>query len=129
MYCSSNVYPTHCTEVHFSSFLSGGFTTMSLINPPERKLAKRTSVRCRNEGFFKTAFDGANLNILEKRQVAITKIEIRMIFKIHNVLISFEMEYFSCTAFSRNIPMKYSWNIHSTVMTRKDQNISWNPTN
>ena len=94
--------------MRFARFLSGGFTTMSLINPPERKLAKRTSVRCRNEGFFKTAFDGANLNILEKRQVAITKIEIRMIFKIHNVLISFEMEYFSCTAFSRNIPMKYS---------------------
>jgi hypothetical protein len=33
-----------CTEVHFASFLSGGFTTMAVINPPERKLAKRTSV-------------------------------------------------------------------------------------
>ena len=34
------------TEVNFASFLSGGFTTMAIINPPERKLAKRTSVQC-----------------------------------------------------------------------------------
>ena len=32
--------------MHFASFLSGGFTTMAVINPPERKLAKRTSVHC-----------------------------------------------------------------------------------
>ena len=37
---------THCTEVRFASFLSGGFTTMAVINPPERKLAKRTYVHC-----------------------------------------------------------------------------------
>ena len=36
----------HCTEVRFASFLSGGFTTMAVINPPEKKLAKRTSVHC-----------------------------------------------------------------------------------
>ena len=36
-----------CTEVRFASLLSGGFTTMAVINPPEKKLAKRTSVRCR----------------------------------------------------------------------------------
>ena len=34
----------HCTEVRFASFLSGGFTNMAVINPPERKVAKRTSV-------------------------------------------------------------------------------------
>ena len=34
-----------CTEVLFDSFLSGGFTTMAVINPPERKLAKRTTVQ------------------------------------------------------------------------------------
>ena len=34
----------HCTEVHFASFLSSGFTTMKVINPPESNLAKRTSV-------------------------------------------------------------------------------------
>ena len=35
-----------CKEVRFASFLSGGFTTMAVINPRERKLAKRTSVQC-----------------------------------------------------------------------------------
>ena len=37
----------HCTlhtEVRFASFLSGGFTTMAVINQPEKKLAKCTSV-------------------------------------------------------------------------------------
>ena len=34
----------HCREVRFASFLSGAFTTMEVINQPERKLAKRTSV-------------------------------------------------------------------------------------
>ena len=34
-------------EMRFASFLSGGFiTTITVINPPECKLAKRTSVRC-----------------------------------------------------------------------------------
>ena len=32
------------TDVHFASFLSGGFTTVAVINPSERKLAKRTPV-------------------------------------------------------------------------------------
>ena len=35
----------HCTKVRFASFLSGGFTTMAVINPPERILAKRPSVQ------------------------------------------------------------------------------------
>ena len=35
----------HCTEVRFASFLSGGFITAIVVNPPERKLAKRTSVQ------------------------------------------------------------------------------------
>ena len=34
-----------CTEVHFVSFLSGGFTTMAVINPLVRKLAKRSPVK------------------------------------------------------------------------------------
>ena len=29
----------------FDSFLSGGFITANLVNPPERKLAERTSVQ------------------------------------------------------------------------------------
>ena len=36
----------HCTEVRFASFLSGRFTTMTVINPPEKKLANRTFVQC-----------------------------------------------------------------------------------
>ena len=39
-------YLKHCTEVRFASFLSGGFTTMAVINPLENKLAKRISVHC-----------------------------------------------------------------------------------
>ena len=30
----------------FASFLSGGFITAIVVNPPERKLAKRISVQC-----------------------------------------------------------------------------------
>ena len=33
-----------CTEMRFASFFSGGFITAIVVNPPERKLAKRTSV-------------------------------------------------------------------------------------
>ena len=36
----------HCTKVRFASFFSGGFITVTVVNPPERKLAKRTSVHC-----------------------------------------------------------------------------------
>ena len=35
---------TQCTEVHFASLLSGRFSTMAVINPPEKKLATHTSV-------------------------------------------------------------------------------------
>ena len=34
------------TEVRFAIFLPGGFTTMAVMNPPEKKLEKRTSVHC-----------------------------------------------------------------------------------
>ena len=34
------------TEVRFASFLFGGFTTTVVINPPESKLGKCTSVHC-----------------------------------------------------------------------------------
>jgi hypothetical protein len=29
-----------CTEVRFVSFLSGGFITVAVMNPPEKKLEK-----------------------------------------------------------------------------------------
>ena len=41
-----DVHATYCTEMRFASFLSGGFITTIVVNPPERKLAKRTSVHC-----------------------------------------------------------------------------------
>ena len=36
--------PNQFTQGGFASFLSGEFTNMAVINPPEKKLAKRTSV-------------------------------------------------------------------------------------
>ena len=45
-YLAKSKRVAHCTEVHFASFLSGGFITAIVVNPPERKLAKRTSVHC-----------------------------------------------------------------------------------
>ena len=38
----------HCTKVRFPRFLSGGFIPAMVVNPPERKLAKRTSVQLSN---------------------------------------------------------------------------------
>ena len=34
----------HCTDVHFNSLFFGGFITNIVVNPPERKQVKRTSV-------------------------------------------------------------------------------------
>ena len=36
----------HCTQVRFSTYLSCGFITAIVVNPPESKLAKSTSVHC-----------------------------------------------------------------------------------
>ena len=38
--------PDHFTQVRLANFLSGGFITAIVVNPLERKLAKRTSVHC-----------------------------------------------------------------------------------
>ena len=35
-----------CTEVQLDSFLSSGFTTMTVINPPDWKLTNRTFMQC-----------------------------------------------------------------------------------
>ena len=34
-FLSSFSFAHYCTEVHFVSFLYGGFTSMAIINPPE----------------------------------------------------------------------------------------------
>ena len=39
------LYFAQCMDVRFASFLSGGFITAIVVNPPEKKLAKRTSVQ------------------------------------------------------------------------------------
>ena len=41
-----NTNVLQCAEVRLASFLSGVFITATVVNPPERKLAKRTSVHC-----------------------------------------------------------------------------------
>ena len=41
--------PKYHTEACFLSFLSGGFSTMVVINTLEKKLAKRTSVQCEKD--------------------------------------------------------------------------------
>ena len=48
------IYLTHLTEVRFACFLSGGFTNMAVMNPPEKKLEKRTSVPCSTTTIFYT---------------------------------------------------------------------------
>ena len=40
----ANLSESRFTEVRFTRFLSGGFITAIVVNPPERKLAKCTSV-------------------------------------------------------------------------------------
>ena len=50
-----------CTEVRLASLLSGGFTTVAVINPPEKKLANRISVQC---GGTNTFYNGSCPNCL-----------------------------------------------------------------
>ena len=42
----TNLVSDQSKEVQFANFFSGGFTTVALINPPDRELAKHTSVQC-----------------------------------------------------------------------------------
>ena len=43
----------HCTEVRFASFLSSGFTTKAVMNPPEKKVEKCTSVHCWDHNMYR----------------------------------------------------------------------------
>ena len=45
-----------CTEVDFAILLSGGFTTMAVLNQPEMKLTKRTSVQCKKRYYQDSRF-------------------------------------------------------------------------
>ena len=63
----------HCTAVRLASFLSGGFTTMAVINPPERKLAKRISVQW-YVGIFQKSFQLIfRLSLAQNQLKSITK--------------------------------------------------------
>ena len=44
LYLGRSGGPGQFTEVRFASLLSGGFTSMAVINQPEKKLANCTSV-------------------------------------------------------------------------------------
>jgi hypothetical protein len=46
--------------VRFASFFSGGFFTAIVVNTPERKLAKRTSVYCITT-VFTTKFNASDV--------------------------------------------------------------------
>ena len=65
-----------CTEVHFASFFSGGFTTMTVINPLERKLAKRTSVHC-----FNYDWKGLDMKIYDFWDLRLVNSFTQMIYK------------------------------------------------
>ena len=45
---TSTSVSVHCTEVRFANFFSGVFITVIVVNPLEKKLAKRTCVQCVN---------------------------------------------------------------------------------
>ena len=51
--------PNYCTEVRFASFFSGGLITAIVVFPPERKLAKRTSVDRSTARDFMVFFEGS----------------------------------------------------------------------
>ena len=57
---SSDKSPIYRTEVCFASFLSSGFITAIVVNPPESKLAKRASVHCTKKAYiFSELYCGA----------------------------------------------------------------------
>jgi hypothetical protein len=57
-------YLTHCTEIRFASFFSGGFITAIVVNPPERKLAKCTSVHYISEDLMLKTSKQTKYNII-----------------------------------------------------------------
>ena len=54
----------HCTELGLASFLPGGFTAIAVINPPEKKLPKRTSVH-RLQFLMKCNLQYVNISVFE----------------------------------------------------------------
>ena len=68
-----NMHFVHCTEVRFACFLSGGFFTDIVVNPPERKLAKRTSVHCTKRDSSPQDLKTMTLNAFIASDVCVTR--------------------------------------------------------
>ena len=62
----SDKSPIHRTEVRFAGFLSGGFITAIVVNPPESKLTKRTSVHCTDSIYHTDSIKHTDLNFAKK---------------------------------------------------------------
>ena len=41
-----HVFPTWCTDIRFNSFLSNGFNTSTIVNPPDKRRVNPTFVPC-----------------------------------------------------------------------------------
>ena len=61
------VYSAHYTEVRFASFLSGGFTTMAVINPLKRNLEYLIVLAC-----VKIIITHQNFVVSSNRKIAFT---------------------------------------------------------
>ena len=71
-----------CTEVRFVSFLSGGFITAIVVNPPERKLAKCTSVHCPSIAAVTILQSLYSTNRIRKTQIILCQNLIRLLLWI-----------------------------------------------
>ena len=67
-----------CTEVRFASFLSGEIITAIVVNPPERKLAKSTSVQWCGTCLNLCALAEQSLRTLMKVSSACAKLKLRV---------------------------------------------------
>ena len=65
--------------MRFASLLSGGFITAIVVNPPERRLAKRTSVQCtevRFDSYLSSGFTAmAVINPMERKFAKRTSVQ------------------------------------------------------
>ena len=97
-----------CTEVRFVSFLSGGFTTMAVINLLESKLAKRISLQlwnCENPGPYNSTTE------------VTLRIKLKLLYYSHSISLCFLAHH----AQALNLLFWNNWNnkifeIHNTFI-------------
>ena len=92
-FAQPNVRIEHCTEVRFASFLSGGFITAIVVNPPERKLAKRTSVLSSILWIFQSIFCWMTEFLKNSNWNSILQIITMMILNLINLATVFYLKY------------------------------------